>query len=540
MRTLTRVFFLVAIFALLMILWDRGLNLQEKVKTTGGSFTEGIVGAPRFINPVLAQTQSDKDLTELVFSRLLYIDSQQNITYLLAEDVSQSPDGTSYTLKLRPDLVFHDNEPVLADDVLFTIQKIQDPLIKSPLAQKWLGISATQIDNYTIEFQLDEPFSDFIYNLEIGILPKHIWENVSAQEFIFSTWNTQAIGSGSYEIKDIDYNENGVPRRYELKRAHNDAYINTIKIIFFENEEKLFKAFKSGDVNVVYGSFPEKATEFNTRNSHIYSQQLPRVFGIFFNQEKSQILAETAVRDAINDAIDIKRIQEELFHGYAVPIEDAIGTTRETTVQNLDTIQSNLDKAGWTKNSNGIRTKTIAGQERELTFSMSTLNFPEMLAVADYIQEDLAEVGINLEIQSFDQGDLNQGVIRPRNYEALLFGYEVQKFTDLFAFWHSSQINDPGLNISLFKNSSVDRSLEQLRAETTDYESVLEITETINETSPAVFLYSPSFTYITEKKLKTDNTLLHLKQAHDRFAMIDQWYKRTRHVWTGFIKNNEI
>jgi hypothetical protein len=65
----------------------------------------------------------------------------------------------------------------------------------------------------------------------------------------------------------------------------------------------------------------------------------------------------------------------------------------------------------------------------------------------------------SVDVKIFDQGDLSQNVIRPRKYDALLFGEVIGRELDLFAFWHSSQRNDPGLNIALYANSTADKIL---------------------------------------------------------------------------------
>src|SRR3989344_2751422 len=87
-------------------------------------------------------------------------------------------------------------------------------------------------------------------------------------------------------------------------------------------------------------------------------------------------------------------------------------------------------------------------------------NSPELVKTAELIQRDLAAVGIKVNIKTFEVGNLNQNIIRPRNYDSLLFGQIINHESDLFAFWHSSQRKDPGLNIALYTNAKVDKILE--------------------------------------------------------------------------------
>src|SRR6185369_17927164 len=97
---------------------------------------------------------------------------------------------------------------------------------------------------------------------------------------------------------------------------------------------------------------------------------------------------------------------------------------------------------------------------RKLQFSISTGNAPELAKTAELIKDDLAAVGIKVDIKTFETGNLNQNVIRPRKYDALLFGEIINNESDLFAFWHSSQRKDPGLNVAMYTNAKVDKILE--------------------------------------------------------------------------------
>lgn len=533
--TLFRVFFVIAIIGVVGLVWQLHGNLSTTVKSPGGSFTEGIIGAPRFINPVLAQSQSDKDLTQLVFAPLVSVDYDGNVDFRLAEHIDISPDGKKYTVELKQDAVFHDKKPITADDVLFTVEKIQDPLIKSPLLGRWQGVLVKKIDTYTVEFSLARPYSDFMYNLELGILPKHIWENVNEQEFIFSNFNTNPVGSGPYSVSSISFKENGVPKSYVLERTR-DAYISTITFIFFDNEEDLNTAYKKGDVDAMYGfSFNSSLTDVR-KHDRLISGTLPRVFGIFFNQAEQPIFQDKNIRNAINYALDKQSIVDQVFLGYAEAINTPFSSDNPSSTE-YDPAHARelIERSGWKLNDDGVYAKQSKGNETKFEFNLSVLNTEEMQALADHIANDLKVVGITVNIRSFDQGNLSQEVIRPRQYQALLFGYEIEKPSDIYAFWHSSQRNDPGLNISLYANKIVDKELNTLRTDS-DKANKEAIIKEIKNDVPAVFVYSPRFTYILPKKIKMDVDMNELKNASDRFSHTGDWYIQTRRVWNSFVK----
>jgi len=529
---LLRVFFTLLVVASIGFLWYLNQSSMVKIKSIGGTLHEGVVGAPRFINPVLAQSQADLDLTRLVFSPLLTVDRDGSVNYILAENVDVSDDSLRYTLSLQRGISFEDGEILDADDVIFTIESIQDLLIKSPLATKWQGVSVEKIDQYTVAFNLARPFADFVYNLEIGILPSHIWANVAPETFIFDTHNTDPVGSGPYSISDIAINNDGVPKRYSLKRRESSlqaGYIEHIIVDFFENENILAQALIKKDVDSAYGIDPSNIDRIS-ESKDIYSATLPRVFALFFNQSNQTIFKSENVRNAINMSINKEQLVDQVFSGYASPIDSPLGKQQSVSVFNIQKAQQLLQQDGWRRDSDGWYVKTNGTTTIPLEFSISIPNIEDMKRVAEYIQQDLAQNGIKVTLRGYDQGNFNQDVLRPREYESMLFGYEIEKPTDLYALWHSSQISDPGLNISIFKDTRVDALLNELRSsKNPDLET---LDSAIVEKIPAVFLYAPSYIYVLPENVHSSS--FSIVQSSDRFNTLSDWYIQTRHMWKLF------
>ena len=125
----------------LFMLWQISDNLMIEVPAYGGSLTEGIVGSPSFLNPLLSVRDADRDLVILVYSGLLKATPEGNLVPDLAESYSISEDGREYDFKLRSNIIFHNGTPITADDVIFTVLKAQDPDVKSPKRANWEGVS---------------------------------------------------------------------------------------------------------------------------------------------------------------------------------------------------------------------------------------------------------------------------------------------------------------------------------------------------------------------------------------------------------------
>ncbi|MGB0925282.1 MAG: ABC transporter substrate-binding protein [Minisyncoccia bacterium] len=532
-----RVFFVIACVSILALLWQWQQKHITSIKTQGGSFKEGVVGAPRFINPVLARekSHSEKDLTQLLFGNILSVDSNGEYVYGLGMSLEVSENRKEYTLQINKNMTFHDGAAVTIDDVIFTIEKIQDPLIKSPLFTRWEGIEVEKIDTYSLVFKLIEPFSDFDKNLSLGILPKHIWENISHEEFIFSRYNTHPIGSGSYMLDTIKYQKTGVPAKYILQKSKNsNAYISKIEISFYENEEELVKAYRSKEIDAIYGVTANQSNRDLFDNEFSTTGPLPHIFGLFFNQNKQTLLKNKYIRNIFNKAINREDLIDEVFAGHAYPINSPLGRyNADIKLSDIEKDIAEIEKAGWKKNEFGIYSKEIKEVVQELAFDMSVVNNPEQIQVAEYIQSDLQEYGIKINLRFFDITDFHQKVIRPRDYDILFFGYMLEKETNLYSFWHSTQTEDPGLNISLYSNTKANVELKKLRNEKTSA-NMNALEKEITDDVPAVFVYSPAFTYLLPKKIKGER--IDIGEKHDRFIYINDWYIRTRNILHWFIE----
>ncbi len=534
----------------IFILAQINKHVSTVIPAEGGSITEGIVGTPRFINPVLAISGPDKDVTRLIYSGLMRKDDSNNFIPDLAESYEISDNGLVYTFRLKDNITFHDGTQVTADDVIFTIERIQDPLLKSPERVSFEGILAEQIDRKTIKFTLKQPYISFLDNTTIGILPSHIWSNIPPEQFSFSDYNLKAIGSGPYKFSDIKKKNSGVIESLELKSFKNFSLekpnINSITLIFFSNENGLTKALESGLVDSAHALTPSYITEKEIKTELIVTAPLARTFSLFFNEEKNPLFQDQALLEALELAIDKQTIISLVLNGFGSPIDSPIpknitefqtlekSVTQKSFKENQEESERMLDSLGWKKNNEGIREK----DGKELTFSISTGNAFELQQTAEIIREYFELIGVRVELKVFEIGNLNQNIIRSRDYEALLFGQIVSKEADLYAFWHSSQKQDPGLNIGMYSNKNVDSILEDLLKEKPTperFKLYSNLKKEMDKDKPAIFLYSPSFIYVIPKDVK-NISYKSITESADRFNMIHTWYIQTDTVWNIFLQ----
>lgn len=539
------IFLLVAgifIVSSVSLAWQVNSSFLEKIPTKGGSFIEGIVGTPRFINPVLAVSEADRDLSILIYSGLMRLSEDGNLIPDLAESYNISEDGLEYFFKLKDGVTFHDGKPVTVEDIAFTINQIQDPLMKSPLQGTWEGVEVLVHNEREISFILKKPYEPFIENTTLGILPKHIWKNASPEQFTLSPYNIEPIGSGPYEIKNVKTNDVRIPVSYILQSFDNFAlgepYISEITIDLYGNEEVLVNDFLAGKINSMHSISPEIIDKL-PEDTPIKTSTLPRVFGIFFNQNRSPVLANIEVRKALDVAIDKKSLVGSVLSGYGEALSGPVpqsllieSTTTPETIGSLAEARDILERNGWEKNEDGVYEK----DNEKLEFSLATTNVEDLRKTAEEVVEIWRKLGAKVDIDFFEIGDLKQNVIRSRDYSSLLFGITLRRNLDFYPFWHSSQRIDPGLNISLYTNITVDNLIEESRQKLDRPEREIlnkKIAEEIGQEIPAVFLYSPDFIYVVPEKIKNLSLNL-INTAPERFSSIHNWYIETEKVWKIF------
>ncbi len=530
-------------------------SASTEIPGSGGELREGVVGTPRFLNPLLAITQPDKDMSALIYSGLMRLSKDGSLEPDMAESVTISNDGLTYNVVLKSNLKFQDGTPVTVDDILFTISRIQDPQLKSPLRPNWDGVTTERLSDTELNFMLTQPFAPFIENLTVGILPKHIWENATTEELPFSKYNSEPIGSGPYEVTRISRTASGIPNAYTLVPFKNYAgttpHIEQLTMNFYPNEDALVEAFTAKKIESAASLSPQSIATImdvpgNKDHFTLYQTPLPRTFALFLNQNENPIFRDLAVRRALDVSLDRSALVHDVLSGYGDPIDGPIppgfgptdsyiGTT--SPLARLDTARDILRQGGWKINEGtGLWEKRDKDQAMQLKFSIATANMPSFEAAAEHLRATWSDLGIPVEVKKFEQSDLTQTVIRPRKYETLLFGTAVGREFDFYSFWHSSQRSDPGLNIALYANLTTDSILADTRTrvqkdERTDADE--RFAAEMRTDLPALFLYVPEFTYLAPKNIE-NISLTGLEAPSERFSTIGNWYRETERVWPLF------
>lgn len=534
--------------------------LNQRITTVvpahGGTLTEGETVPARFVNPVIAVSQADLDISALVYSGLMRAQADGTFIPDLAEHATISPDGTVYTFTIRKDATFHDGTPVTAADVLFTVSLAQNPDIKSPRRADWEGVTVSSPDDRTVVFTLPHAYAPFMENATLGILPKHLWNSVSTDQFAFNALNTHPVGSGPFKVDSTKTDATGAATRFDLAPFSHftlgEPYLSRISFAFFPSDDAMLKAYEAHQIDAIAGISPNDLVALSV-STHLVQAPLPRVFGVFFNENKNAALADIAARTALSQAIDRKTIVTNVLARFGVPLDGpippgVIGASQPATPEFfrpeatstavadpllIGAAKTTLQKGGWTLDeTSGTWTK----KKLPLSLKLATVDSPELVATAQTIAAQWRAVGIQVSVQVYALSEFNNTVLRPRDYDAILFGEVVGRDADLFAFWHSSQRNDPGLNLALYANSKADTLLSQARATTEKSKRddlYAKFADLVKADVPAAFLYSPEFLYILPGELQGVRVGA-LTTPSERFLEAYEWYTETQRVWEFF------
>lgn len=537
-------YFLVVLFFVSLFAWGLFFYFSktEAIPAYGGEYIEGIVGQPQHLNPVIAASNNtDDDIAQIIYGGLLKYDATANLKNDLAESYEISADKMLYTFHLRPDALWHDGQPLTAEDILFTVNLITDPAYKSPLRGNWQGIETTLVDDRTITFGVKNPYAGLLNNFTFGILPKHIWETISPDQFPLADVNLEPIGSGPY--KYASYQKDSSGNIISFKLAANPSYyagkpyIAKMTFNFYPDDSSILEAYNKKEIMGISGLSPQKTNQIKLQQStSLHKFSIPRYFAVFLNQTKSIPLANDEVRFALSYATNREEIINKVLNGNGTPIYSPIlpgmiGYSDELEKRQFDLEKANkiLDDNGWPRGEDGVRSKN--GVVLEIDFV--TADWDELRQTAEMVKEQWEKIGARINLNILSISDIQQNHIRPREYEALLFGQVLGADPDPYSFWHSAEKKDPGLNLSLFSNDKADALIESGRAEFDQEKRAAiykEFQQIIAAEAPAIFLYSPDYIYPVNKKVQDIDTRTLISPAK-RFSDICLWHIKTKRVW---------
>lgn len=512
--------------------------------TSGGVYTEALIGSFSRLNPLYdLANPPDRDVDRLIFSSLFRFDSRGVPQPDLVESWGVSADGTIYNLTLRPNVRWHDGQPVTAQDVLFTLDLLRSQFsaYSDDVRALWDAVEITLLDDYNIKFVLQEPFAPFLDYLTFGILPRHRLEGVAPDQLMMHEFNLAPIGSGPYRFEKLLVEDNRVVgvvlTRFEDYHGAR-PFIEQIVFRYYPDARSALEAYRAGEVlgisRITLEILPEALQEPNLA---FYSSRMPRLTMILFNLQNEEVrfLQNKSVRRALLLALNRQWMIDRYLQGQAIiadspilPDTWAYYSGVERVPYDADAAAALLDKAGYRLAANST---VRSGEDGALAFTLLHPDTPLHTSLAQAIQENWAQVGVEVTLQAVSYSDLLNEYLAPHNYQAALVDFDLTRAydPDPYPFWHQAEIVG-GQNYSQWDNRSASEYLEQARviAEPETRARLYRNFQVVFARElPALPLFYPVYTYAVDNRVFGVQVPLLFEPA-DRFNEIARWYLVTR------------
>ncbi len=521
------------------------MQIFESQPTQGGTYREGLIGSMQRLNPLLSYyNNADQDVCRLVYSGLIKFDSRGNPISDLAINWGISMDGTIYNFAINPNSKWHDGQPVIADDVVFTYEMLKNGkgYLPDDLIAFWNKIEIKAVDNHTVQFVLSEAFAPFLDYLNVGILPKHIWGNMNFSDMADSKVNIQPVGSGPFKLKELVLDGGSITG---IKLANNPdyygkrAYLDEIQFTYYSDSVQAFQAFQQNQIDgISYVSNDVLKSVLTEDNLSLFSARLPIQSMIYFNLNNDNVsfFQDADLRRALLMGINRQKIINDVLDGQGMiasgPIlngnwayYDGIATVGYDTIKAVDL----LKKAGYilANEQDQVRSKDNIA----LNFTLLYPDDNQHQQIAEIIQSNWAELNIlvNLEAVPYDQ--LINDRLEAKDYEAALVDINMTESPDPdpYPFWDQTQITS-GQNYSQWSNRNVSQYLETARVsmDRSERERLYRNFQVVfADQLPALPLYNPVYNYPVSTKVK-GISLGPIYKSSDRFMNVENWYMISR------------
>jgi len=513
----------------------------------GGTYVEAVGGYPQTLNPLLSYySDADSDVVSLVFSGLTQLDMEGEIVPDLATGWSVHESGITYTFRLNRNVSWHDGYPFSAEDVVFTLELIQDPDFPGPpdIAELWRAVEVAEIDDHALEFVLREPYAPFLDYTTVGILPKHILDGVRAADLVRLDFNREPVGTGPFRLADLVLGEGHISS-VTLKRFPRyygrTAYIENLELRFYATPRAAFDAYRDGLVEGVARVPTDLLPEaFAEEELELFSAPTAEMSMIFFNELVTDTLpfADTRVRQALAYGLDRQALVDDVLLGQAVlPASPLLPGTWAYATGGIPTYELDRERAlalfgdaGWRRDPVTDTLRNAGGSP--LVFSLVVANSTEDLAVADGIAEQWRSLGVSVTVEAVPALALT-GVLESRVYDAALARLIVAGDPDPYPFWHETQaLPGQGQNYTGFQHRRISEIVEQARITVRRDDRVAlyrEFQQLFMQEIPAIPLYVPVYTYGLDARVNGAQ-LGPVMSSGDRFLTVMDWYVLQRRV----------
>ncbi|MEA3553125.1 MAG: peptide-binding protein [Campylobacterota bacterium] len=460
---------------------------------------------PSRINPILSTDSASSEISGWIFNGLFKYDKDGNVVVDLAKDY-KFKDNKTLIVNLKENIKWHDGVNLTSQDILFTYNMINNPKIYTPTTSSFTKVKSVKIINkYSLEIKYSEPYFKSLEIWMIGILPYHILKD--EKDLMTSKFNKNPIGTGPYKLKELKISQDiilSVNKNYFAKVPN----IEKIHYKFVPDPTTSFYMLKQS------GASSEKQLDMGGLTPIQVDRQIDKKFKNDFNVFEKQSFSYTymgfnlkgekfknkKIREAISLSINRDELANILFFGHAkvcngpfLPGTFAFNEDVKTPKQNIKKAKKILKEAGYNENN-------------KFSFEVITnANNSTRVNAAEILQYQLSFAGIDMKIRVMEWQAFLNTIVHPRNFDAIILGWGLSLMPDAKSIWHSSSDKTGGFNMVGYKNSDVDKLIEQ--GEVTINKKELskiykKIYKKISDDIPYLFLYIPNSITVVNKQIR--------------------------------------
>ena len=514
----------------------------EALPVAGGRYVEGVAGAPSDVNPLFASFNAvDQDLVSLVFAGLVRLGPNGAVEPGMADLPKITPDGLQYIFELQRGLSWHDGEPLDADDVLFTIETIQDPDFDgdSVLADLFRDVEVGAEDSHTVIMTLPQPFAPFLARgATVGILPEHLLRGQDAAAMRQAPFADSPIGSGPFRLVTLTPTEALLSPfdAYHLGKP----FLEELELRFLRDDASLLNALRNDEVDGALfrpGLDIEQIAFIDDDERWVRRSLHATMYSLVYLNPEIEGLESSAVRRALQYGLDVPALIEQTQQSQGLVVDSPIVRDLWAHVgleaaysYDPDRAALFLDTEGWAAVEGG-REK----DGRPLAFTLAASDDVVQIQVAQEIARQWGELGITVEVEASGASQFVEGVLLPRAFDAALVSVEPGPDPDPYPLWHSTQSLGEGRNLASFSNPEVDELLENGRLTSSPAqraEDYREFQEIYAREVPAVLVYAPTYQYVVRAELQGLSPGL-LLTLSSRFEDIHRWFAEREALGDG-------
>lgn len=404
-------------------------------------------------NPVYGWGAGEHVHEPLIQSTLTTTTADLKIGKDLATDYSVSEDGLTWTVSIRDDVKFTDGEPLTASDVAFTYNLCVE---NSSVNDFTMLKEAVAVDDTTVEFHMNTPFSIWPYTMAIvGIIPEHAYDE---------NYGQNPIGSGRYIMKQWDKGQQ------VIFEANPDYYGDEVKMkkvtVLFMDEDAALAAAMAGQVDVAHtaASYADQVIDgysllqvasVDNRGINLPVGPVEERDGLTVGNE---VTADIAVRRAINIGIDREEMITNVLGGYGTPAYNVCDkmpwyNSEAQVSYDPDGAKQLLEDAGWVPGADGIR-------EKDGVRAAFTVMYNPGDSVRQALAEDLANQCAELGIEVTTEGAGWDVAYDKALSQPLVWGWGAHTPMELYNIYHTLPATGSA-EYSPYANSTVDAYMDE-------------------------------------------------------------------------------